>query len=255
MNIIAQMQTSDWVRILIPFITFILGLISATIIRYFTRKRSVVAWSVISEVSILTKEATTDINIPIQILVNNEPHDSLTAVKLRIGSASNEVIENVDCVISFNSTAKIFRVRSLQNLGEFRKQITLHRATGRLTISFRYLNPEHRTIDFEILFANYESGIINLDIAKPGTSLIRRDVSRWNVKLSFIQNIALSIAGIRYDPTVSPLSDIVVELRDLKKILVGDRGLLDENRILYHERDNTSTENTNPSPDDTTDSP
>ncbi|MEP3479030.1 MAG: hypothetical protein ABJZ55_07280 [Fuerstiella sp.] len=227
------LKTSDWVRVTIPFITFGLGLLTAAIVSYFKRKRSIVAWGVISEDSFFTKDVASDINMPVRILVNNEPHDALTAVKLRLGSAGNEIVENPVCVATFNSAAKIFRVRALDQLGEFQKTIKLKQYPGRLEIRFDYLNPEHRQIDFEILFGNYEPGSISVDLSKKGTVLQHREAGKWDVRVSLLQGMALSFAGVRFDPTVSPLSEIAQELRNIKSLVAGEQASEGDPQLLY----------------------
>lgn len=235
------MATADWIRLSIPFIAFALGLVSAFIIQRKTRERAAVAWTVLAENSLFSKATAAEVKLPVQVLVNDEKQDSLTAVTLRLGSAGNKVLEDLKVTLRFNKQTKIFSVRPVQQLGEYRKCITTKRGQGNLTLTFSHLNPEHRTIDFQLLLGNYEDGSLEVDLAAPGVTLHRRDSTKWDVQVPFLRGLALSMMGVRYDPTVSPLSDIAEELRDLKR-LVSDGSFFGTQELAETPAVETATE-------------
>ena len=218
---LSQMETTDWIRIAIPFIAFVLGLLSTLLVQFLRRERSIVAWGVISEDTVFSQDVASGIKLPVQILVDNQPHDALTSVALRFGSRGNQTVEDITFAVTFNPNANILRVRHANNLGEYQKTIKMVKSKGRIEFKFKFINTEHKTIDIDILFANYVANSINVDIAKAGVTLQRRDVTEWDLSPSIFQGWALSLMGVRYDPAVSPLSEIANELKSIRGYLAN----------------------------------
>ena len=218
------MTTPDWIRLAVPFIAFALGVVSARILDYLRRERAIVAWSVLAENELLPKGVAEDIELPVRVLVGNEPHESLSLLLLRIGSAGQKVLRDVRISVQLNAGARILRFRPVHDLGEYGEHILVESMGDRIRINLGHLNPEHRTLDFELMVGNYEPGSLTVDLAAPGVRLQRKDPFRWDVPSGF-GGLSASILGLRYDPTVAPLTTIATELGDLRRILSAGASL------------------------------
>lgn len=219
------MEVSDWLTIGGWLATFLLGMVATVIVQRINRKRSILAWTVLSENTLLPRETSIELDVPVRIVVDGLDQESLSVVNVRLGSAGTEVIKDFTAVVKMNPGAHILKARLLDDLGEFATHVTWLASSNRLDIKFDYLNPEHQRIDLELLVGGYELGSTQVDLSAPGVVLQRREAARWDVQVSFVRSIALSIMGVRYDPTVSPLTEIADELRHLRRY-VGAEGLM-----------------------------
>lgn len=211
------MEVSDWLTLIGWFASFLLGIISAIIVHRHTSKKSIVAWAVLSENTIFSLEQSAQLGIPVKFEVAGTEQQSLSVINLRLGSAGNTVIEDFRVVITLNRDANIMSARTLDDLGEFSRHMNLETLGHQILIQFKFLNPERRQIDLEVIAGGYELGAVTADLAEPGVSLQRREASKWDIQTSILKSVALSIAGIRYDPTVSPLNEIADEMRQLRR--------------------------------------
>lgn len=211
------MQTSDWLQVLGWVVTFILGIFSAVVVQRIMRKRAIIAWTVLSENSIFSSDAVLDLGVSVQVAFAGKLKKSLSVVNIRLGSRGNEVIENVAAAVKLNAGAEILRVRLLDDLGEFAQHVKWDIKANRAEIKLEFLNPEHKKIDVELLIGGYELGTAEVDLSAPGVILERRNPSAWDIQTSAIRSLALSIAGIRFEPTVTPLEKIAEEMRLLRR--------------------------------------
>lgn len=213
------METRDALTIIGWPISCILSILAGGIlVPKLTRKRKILSWAVISENDLIPKDLQTSLSVPVKIEVGGAPLKSLCSVSIKIGNSGNEVIENQTASISVGSSAKVLYFKPSESMGEFAKHFTASTDGIVTTLHFDYLNPD-QSIELEFLLSDYEQGTINFDAAGPGLTLRRTELSSWNMSTSILRSVSLSLMGIKYDPSVSSMSEIAAELKSLRRYL------------------------------------
>lgn len=215
------MDLKDWITPIGWLVTFTLGALSAgVIVPRLTRKRKIVAWSLLDETNVVPRELSEILGLPVVLQVGDQRPVSLSVVKIRFCAIGNEVIDNIALVATFGKDAHILRVRAVKDLGEYAKQISWVHEGGRCELKIAFFNPG-RCFDLEFLLSGYEQGTADVDGSGPGLELQRRKgtILDLNVRGSVLRSISLSLLGFRYDPGVSAMSEIAEELRVIRRSL------------------------------------
>lgn len=211
-------ETPLWLTPVGWVVTFLLGIISAVIIQRMTRKKKVISWSLLSESELFSENIAEQTSLPIKVMVGDSENTSLSAVNLRIGNTGNEVISDLNIHTTFNEGATVLKHEIENPLGEYARHVSRSTKSNELKLNLKFINPK-QIIDLEVLLGDYSPGSIVVDLAAPGVELRRQATGRWDISTSILKSIALSIAGIRYDPTVSPLTELAETMRAISKRL------------------------------------
>ncbi len=218
MTILAE--TPLWLTPIGWVVTFILGILSAVIVQRTTAKKKIVSWSVLSESELFSQSVAETASMPVKVVVGTSENTSLAAVNIRIGNTGNEVITNLEIPITFNPEATLLKHGIDNNLGEYARKLSITVIGSTLNLKLPFINPK-QVVDLEILLGDYTQGSVLLDLSAPGVELRRQEAGRWDISssTSIIKSFALSVAGIRYDPTVPPLTEVAETLRAISKKL------------------------------------
>lgn len=213
------MQPDNWIPILGWLVTFALGILSGGfILPRLTRKRTILKWALVSESDIVPKQLSELLGLPVVLLVGSATPASLSVVKLRIGSGGEEVIKDLDFVVSFSPGASILNVRPVDDLGEYNRHLKWKIDHSKCRLSAAFLNPR-QGFELEFLVSDYEQGTADVDAAAAGLEMRRRDPTKWEIPTSVLRGIGLSIIGARHDPTAISMSEIATELRAVRRYL------------------------------------
>lgn len=213
------METRDILTMIGWLVSCILSILAGGwIIPRITKKKKILAWAVAAESELISREIHQQSSLPVSVEVGGSLRKSLSLVRIRLGNAGNEVLENIAPAIKYNPGASVLYIKPHRPLGEFQKCVEGKIEVDRVEISLKHLNPEF-DCEFDILLSDYEAGSITVDLAAPGVTLLRRDVMRWEVAVSPLKDIGLSIFGLKYDPQVSHTAEIASELRAIRKTL------------------------------------
>lgn len=190
-----------------------------------TKKKKILLWAVVAESDLISREIHQQLSLPVTIQVGGSTRNCLSLVAIRLGNAGNEVIEKIQVAIRFNSGASILYIKPRGDLGEFQKCVEGKIEASSAQITFSHLNPDF-DCEFDLLLSDYEAGALTVDIAAPGVTLLRRDPMRWELATSPLQNLGLSIMGVRYDPRASHMAEIATELKAMRKMMQnkGEKG-------------------------------
>jgi hypothetical protein len=213
------MRWQDFVPIISPFVTFLLGIISGGyIIPRLTTKRKLLDWAILDESDLFPKELTAALGVPVRVLVGGGEQDSLSRVHVRLGGGGSEIIENTAAVVRFNKGCRILHARPIKELGEFSQHVRWSSEEHSCRFELDFLNPR-QVLDLEFLLSGYEPAAVEVDASAAGLEVRRRESGRWEMPTSFLQGIALNLMGIHYDPSVAQMRNIAEELRGLRRQL------------------------------------
>lgn len=211
------METRDILTIVGWPIACLLSIAGGWLIARFTKKKKILLWAVVSESDLVSREIHQQLSLPVSIQVGGAPRNCLSLVTIRIGNAGNEVIENIKPVIRFNQDASLLYIKPRGDLGEYQKCIESKIEDARAQIAFSYINPAC-DCEFDLLLSDYEASSLTVDVAAPGVTLLRRDPMRWMVAASPLQNLGLSVFGLKYDPETNHVAEIALELKAIRKM-------------------------------------
>ncbi len=145
------MDPKDFIPVIAWIVVFALGILSGgVIVPRLTKKRKIVAWASLSENELVPKQLSESLGIPVVLMVGSEKPASLSTVHVRIGSGGNELIDDLEISISFNSGGKILNVRALDDLGEFGKHVRWLHDQNVCRMKLKFLNPDC-ALDMEFL--------------------------------------------------------------------------------------------------------
>ncbi|MEG3437211.1 hypothetical protein V0288_08780 [Pannus brasiliensis CCIBt3594] len=216
-----MLEPKDYIPIVGWIVTFILGLISGgIIIPRLTRKRKILAWAVMSESDLIPRELSKDIGLPVVLQVGNYNPDSLSVVKLRFGSAGNDVVEKITIAIYFQASTHIIDARPIRNLREYGKGVQWNIDKNSCNINVAFINPG-KSFEFEFILSNHEQGVIDVQAPAPGLEIQRTSSTVWDVEIHplIARSIGLNLFGISVDPTAIAMNQIADELRSIRKLL------------------------------------
>jgi hypothetical protein len=198
-----NMEPKDFIPIIGWIVTFVLGVLSGgVIIPRLTRKRKILAWAVMSESDLIPRELSKQIGLPVVLEVGNYNPESLSIVKIRFGSAGNDVVEKITIAIYFQSGAHIIDARPASSLREYGKNgIQWNTDQNFCNLEVAFINPG-KSFEFEFILSNHERGIIDVQAPAPGLGLQRTSPTVWDVEVHplIARSIGLSFLGIRIDP-------------------------------------------------------
>src|SRR3990172_11743251 len=116
------MELKDWITIVGWPVVFALGILSGGfIIPRLTRKRRILSWALVNQSEVVPRELSRIFGIPVILKVGDAEPASLSLVTMRIGNSGNEVIEKIDLIAAFNTSAAVINVRTAVDLGEYKK--------------------------------------------------------------------------------------------------------------------------------------
>lgn len=216
-----MMEPKDYISIIGWIVTFALGALSGGIVvPRLARKRKILAWAVMSESDLIPRELSKQIGLPVVLQVGNYNPDSLSIVKIRFGSAGNDVVEKITIAIYFQSGAHIIDARPASNLREYGKGIQWKTDQNFCHLDVVFINPG-KSFEFEFILSNHEKGIIDVQAPSPGLELQRTSPTVWDVEFHplIARSIGLSFLGIRIDPAAIAMNQIADELRSIRKLL------------------------------------
>ena len=189
-----------------------------------TKKKSILAWGVISESELIPKRVLESVGPKISIKIGDHSPKSLALITVRMANVGSEVLTELRPLLEVPSGATVLHIRPTEDLGEFRKHVKAKIDQGSVRFAFDFLNLD-ACYEFELLVANYELGTIDLDAAASGLQVVRQRTGRWDVgKLGFLTKLSLSIFGIRYDPSTVALATIAEEIKVLRKSMQRQDG-------------------------------
>lgn len=213
------MGLKDWIAIIGWIVTFALGIVSGgLILPRLTRKRAILKWALANETEIVPKELSQRLGLPVVLSVGGSNPTSLSVVTLRVGSAGEEIIKDLDLVVSFNSQASILNAKPADDLGEYERHIKWTVDRNRCRVALAFLNPGQE-FRLEFVVSDYDPGSADVDAAAPGLQLRRRDPSKWEIPTSVLRGVGLSVIGVRYDPAAISMSEIASELRAVRRYM------------------------------------
>lgn len=211
------MTTSDWVTVIGWLATFLLGVLSTLLVARKLRDKKIISWGTVSEAELVPAELSDSLAVPVEIQVGGNPVASLSAVTLRIKQLGNVVVKDLEPVIRLNPGSHLVSARLASDLGEYGRYVSISEEAAGVRIRCEFINPGRR-IDVELLVAGYEPGSAQVDLAAPGVTLERFDPSRPYAQ-GIARSMALGLMGVRYEPTVLPMLEIVEELRGIRRQL------------------------------------
>ncbi len=200
-------------------IVFLLGIASSIIVSRLTQKKKVLAWAVIVENDIVPKELSKTLGTPVQLTVGSETPSSIATCNLRFGNIGNEVVKKVPIRVGFPKGSKILNVRYEKDPGALADLIKWTTDESTCTVHAEFLNPR---MEFELQFlvSDYELETVEVAIVAPGVECRRRDPGGWDLPTSVVQSFALSIMGVRYDPSIRALNGIAEELKVIRRSVI-----------------------------------
>ena len=214
------MEFKDWSIIIGWVVVFFFGILSGgVVIPYLTRKRTILAWAVVSETELVPRELSQTLGVPVVIKVGEAQPASLASVTIRLGSAGNEPIKDLDVAIRFGKAAKILNVRSSSEFGEYGKFVRRKLEDEGYRVEADFLNPKHY-FELEFLLSDYETGSVDVDSSAQGLYLKRSDPSRWELSSSLLKSIRFSFLGmVDYEPSANSMAQIAEELKTIRRHL------------------------------------
>jgi len=213
------MELKDWITIVGWPVVFALGILSGGfIIPRLTRKRRILSWALVNQSEVVPRELSRILGIPVILKVGDAEPASLSLVTMRIGNSGNEVIEKIDLIAAFNTSAAVINVRTAVDLGEYKKHINWEIDKSKCNIRAAFINPG-RSFELEFILSNYEAGAAEIDAAAPGLELRRLDPTRWEIPSSFLKGVGLNLIGLRYDPSAIATTRIAEELRSIRMLI------------------------------------
>jgi hypothetical protein len=214
----------DYFPFIVPFLTFALGLVSGVLLPKLTAKRRVLRWALESENDVIPKELSQTLGIPVLLQVGAENPPSIGTVRIKLISGGNEIIDKFDTVVKFNKAAKILKVRTTADNGEFENKIGAQPQGNACTVAFPFFNPGE-SVDLEFVVSGYEMGSVSVSAAAAGLRVERRDPSK--VRMTAFETAFASVSfhamGVSYDPKADSLKEIAKELRRIRR-LTAERG-------------------------------
>ena len=135
-----------------------------------------------------------------------------------MGNLGNEVVERLDIKIQFNNGSEILDYKLLTDVGAYKDHLSILASKNYVVLKLEFVNKSQH-LDLDFLLGNYELGSVDVDFAAPGVEKRLKAATKWDVPEGIFRGLALNIAGIRYDPSVSPLNEIANELRELNSKL------------------------------------
>lgn len=203
-------------------VTFLFGILAGgIIIPRLTRKRKILAWSVMSESDLIPRELSRQIGLPVVLTVGNYSPDSLSVVKIRFGNAGNDVIETVIVDIFFQSGTHIIDARPMTNLRSYGKNAFPYSfIDNNCRLEVPFIN-SGKSFEFEFILGNHEQEIIDVQAPSPGLEVQRTSPKVWDFEVHplIAKSIGLSVLGISIDPSALPMNQIADELRSIRKSL------------------------------------
>lgn len=217
-----SVDLKDYIPIIGWVVSFLFGILSGgIIIPRLTRKRKIIAWAVMSESDLIPRALSHQIGIPVVLTVGNHNPKSLSIVKIRFGSAGNEVVEKFAIAISFQSGAQIIDARPASNLREYGQDgIQCNTDKNFCNLGVVFINPG-QSFEFEFILSNHERGIIDVQAPAPGLELQRTSPTVWDIEVHplIVRGIGLSFLGIKIDPAAMAMNQIADELRSIRRLL------------------------------------
>jgi hypothetical protein len=216
------MEPKDYIPVIGWIVTFFLGILAGgIIIPKLTRKRKILAWSVMSESDLIPRELSQQIGLPVVLQVGNYSPDSLSVVKIRFGNTGNEVIEKIDIDIFFQSETHIIDVRPTTSLRSYGKNnFPYNFVDNNCHLQVPFIN-SGKSFEFEFILSNHEPRIIDVQAPVPGLEIQRTSPKIWDVEVPSLiaRSIGLSVLGISIDPSAFAMNQIADELRSIRKSL------------------------------------
>jgi hypothetical protein len=212
------METREIITMIGWPISCLLSVFAGWLIAKLNRKKKILVWGVVAESDLISPEIHRQLSIPVSIQVGGTARKSLSLVTLRIGNGGNEVIEKIEPRVSINPGAAVLYLKPKRNLGAYQECILGKVTDDSTRISFAHINPGV-DCEFELLLSDYEAGSLAVDVAASGVTLFKRDPLRWMVPNSHIQNIGLSLFGLKYDSQTSHTADIASELKAIRRLM------------------------------------
>jgi hypothetical protein len=208
---------------------WIVGPFVGTVIAIVSRRRSerlerVLAWAVVTEAEIIKREIGE--SLPVKVSVGGKEEDSLSIIRVQIGSSGYKALEVLEVVIRFGERSRLVHSKILPNVSkEFEKKISV--ASGQdgddytCAVRLPFLNIGQSVL-LEFMVANYKIGDVAVDCAEKGMEVRKTSPVRFEAALLPPgKPIALiwQAFGFSYDETPEILRQIAEELRELRRVL------------------------------------
>ena len=206
---------------------WIAGPLIGTIIAIVSRRRTerlerVLAWAVVTEAEVIKKEVGQ--SLPVKISVGGKEEDSLSTIRVQIGSSGYKPLEALDVVVRFGEQSRVVHSKILPGPSkEFQKKLAINsRVDGGeelCVVTLPFLNLGQSVV-LEFMVAAYRAGCVAVDCAEKGVEVKKTSAVRFEAALLPPgKPIALiwQAFGFSYDETPETLRQIAEELRELRR--------------------------------------
>jgi len=217
------METPEWLTLGGWIATFILGILSSVLMQKLVADKKIIGWSVLSENEVFSEKISENFSLPVKIIVNNSESNSLSSLQLRVGNVGNVTIDKLKIIIKFNKGCNILYKRFINDLGAYHEHIASTMTENIFILNLEFIN-RAQVIDLDFLLGNYEMGSVFLDFSAPGVEKRKKESTRWDLPEGILRGFALGLLGIRYDPSVIPLTEIATELKSINNKLKRNKG-------------------------------
>ena len=119
------MQTSEWISIIGWPVTFVLGLTSAVLVGKMAGKKRVLAWTILGESDIFSKDVLDRFGVPIEVTIDGKAEPNPSSIRVKLGNKGNTEIKKVSVIFSFGPDALVHVCRFVDDLGEYAKRVSL----------------------------------------------------------------------------------------------------------------------------------
>lgn len=210
-------ETPVWLTPAGWIVTFLLGLLSALLYRFFTKEKQSISWSILGEYEILPSKALDIGSVPLSILADGIEVKSLSSVRLRIGNTGTKQVDSIHIYFTFNKESTVLEsklVSDLREYGEFVNVDVDPNNDHKVIVAIEYMKKAEE-IEFDVILDSYNLGTVEASETIQHAEFNYVQPSRWDISKnsSLLKSLAMGIAGVRYDPTVGPLNKMAEALR------------------------------------------
>ena len=168
---IKLLDIGNFITIIGWIVSFALGLLSALIVQKRGKLRKVLAWSLVSESDLLSRETLDELEagfgVPIRVLIRDREETELSTIRVRVLNSGNVELQNLTLHFKFGPEARVYVGRYIGDLGVFRKKLKLEKHETTATLEIMHINPAQE-FEVEFLVSKYRHDHFTVDMAEPG---------------------------------------------------------------------------------------
>lgn len=205
-------------------VTFVLGLITAIVVQRLGKTRKRVSWSLVGESSLLSQHdlegLKSGFGVPVGILIEGQPVDDLSILKVRIGNTGNDHINSIRLHFSFGDQAKVYVGRYVGDLGVYQDALKLEKTPNESSLSIDHMN-KGQVLELEFLVSNYDPGEFSADMAEPEVELRKTEnlTAELSISKGVFATLSMGMLGLRYEPAAVQTALLVEEVKALRRAI------------------------------------